>query len=201
MSGHVDINDQELMQYLGRLETCGRDGSPAMRAISQVFASDTEANFAAESGPTGKWKDLAPATKKGRAKEGKWPGKILQKSAAGLAASVTPFHSADEAGIGTNVAYAAIHQLGGSIERAAFSMRVRHRTNAQGELMRTKHFKGKGLVFARDSHKRAMTRWFEVGEHRISIPARPYMPIANGQLQPRTHSAVIAVIRDFLGRG
>jgi phage gpG-like protein len=193
MSGHVDINDRNLMQFLGRLETCGRDGSPAMRAISQVFATDTEANFASESGPLGKWPALKNPTPRRKG------GKILQDRGR-LAASITPFHSADEAGIGTNVAYAAIHQNGGSIERAAYSMRVRHRTDAQGNLMRTQHFKGKGLVFAKDSHKRAVTRWFEVGEHTISIPARPYMPMANGQLQPRTQSAVVAVLRDFVGR-
>lgn len=190
-AGWVEVSDAEIVASFARLRALAHDGTPAMRAISQILLDGAEHNFATESGPQGPWpalKNPAPRRK---------GGKILQDTGR-LAASVTPFHSANEAGIGSNAAYAAVHQLGGSIERAAFSMRVRHRTNAKGELLRTERFNGRGLVFAKDSHKRAQARWFEVGAHKIDIPARPFMPVfPDGRLQPRTLEAILASMRGF----
>ena len=79
--------------------------------------------------------------------------------------------------VAATVQYAAIQQFGGKIEHAAFSTQVRHRTDAKGELLRSKIMNGRGLIFAKDSHKRALTRWFEVAAHSINIPARPFMPV------------------------
>lgn len=187
----IEIDDSQIVAAFNRLQSLGRDATPAMRAIAQTLLAETERNFATESGPTGPWPKLKNPDKRRKG------GKILQDTGR-LAASVTPFHSATEAGIGSNVAYAAIHQLGGDIQRAAHSMRVRHRTDAKGELIRTGRFKGKGLVFAKDSHKRALTRWFEVSAHQVSIPARPYMPVGpGGQLQERTRTAIIADLQRF----
>lgn len=190
----VEVSDTQIVATFSRLQALGHDGTPAMRAISQILLNETERNFATESGPGGPWPKLKNPDKR---REG---GKILQDTGR-LAASITPYHSATDAGIGSNVAYAAIQQLGGSIERAAFSMRVRHRTNAQGELMRSGLFGGKGLVFAKDSHKRAQARWFEVGAHQVNIPARAYMPVSpDGRLQPRTLDAILSFLRGFFER-
>jgi phage gpG-like protein len=65
------------------------------------------------------------------------------------------------------------------IHRAAGSVTVRHRTDAKGTLMRTDMFGGKGLIFAKASHKRVLMRKFSASEHDIRIPARPFLMVQN----------------------
>lgn len=77
--------------------------------------------------------------------------------------------------VGSPTHYAAIHQFGGQINKAAQSRLVRHRTTAKGTLLKNK--KGQ-VVFAKDKHKRAVGRWFEQGAHTIDIPARPFLGIS-----------------------
>lgn len=110
----MQIQDAEVQAALQRLLERTRNLTPAMRAISLALLDETETNFAAQGRPG--WKALADSTQDARAKRGKWPGKILQVTGR-LAASVTPSHSAAMAAIGSNMAYAAIHQLGGQAGR------------------------------------------------------------------------------------
>lgn len=104
----IEIDENEVAAALSRLAAAGRDLTPAMRAIATALLSQTEDNFAAEAGPLGKWPALKDKKRQG--------GKILQDTGR-LAASVTPYWSAAEAGIGSNAVYAAIHQLGGKAGR------------------------------------------------------------------------------------
>ena len=86
-----------------------------MKNIAGIFASAAEDNFAEEGRPD-KWQDLSKVTKKLREKKGKWPGQILQVSGQ-LASSVNTYYDNDSAVIGSNLEYAAIHQLGGQAGR------------------------------------------------------------------------------------
>ena len=186
----IEVTDGPVIAALNRLAAAGADLTPAMRAIAGLLERQTEDNFAAESGPLGKWPALKDKQRAG--------GKILQDTGR-LAASVTPFWSATEAGIGSNAVYAAIHQLGGTVEKAAQSRMVRHRTDAKGNLLRGEALGGKGLIFAKNSHKRVATRWFEQGAHSINIPARPYMPVSpDGRLQAGLEDEVLEVIQNHL---
>lgn len=194
----IEINDRPVLDALNRLAAAGRDLTPAMRAISMALLSQTEANFAAQSGPTGPWPALKKSTIKGRERQGTWPGKILQVRAGGLAASVTPFASATEAGVGTNKVYAAIHQLGGDIERAAYSSWVRLRTGRGGALQRQEGHPNLA-VFAKDKHKRAKTVSYTTGPYTIHIPARPFLPVDRaGNLAPQASLAVLDIIQEYL---
>lgn len=192
-----EVKDEGVTALYRRLAGGYHNTTPLTRAIAGIFEAETEANFAAEGRPH--WMGLAPSTIRNRKRAGTWPGKMLQVSAAGLAASIVTQYNRTESRIGSNKRYAAIQHLGGKIERAAYSTKVRHRTDAKGELLRTEHFKGKGLVFAKDSHKRAKTRWFEVAAHSVTIPARPYFPFDGaGNLQPSTQAKVIGQANDYL---
>lgn len=82
-----------------------------MKNIAGTFASSVADNFAEEGRPD-KWIDLSEVTKKQRKKIGKYPGQILQVTGQ-LASSVHTYYDEDSAIIGSNLAYAAIHQLGG----------------------------------------------------------------------------------------
>ena len=55
---------------------------------------------------------LSEATKKQRTKQKKWPGQILQVSGQ-LVSSISTQYGDESAVIGSNLDYAAIHQLGG----------------------------------------------------------------------------------------
>jgi len=108
---NITIDSKELDHYLKELQSRTSNLSPVMRKISGYMLSAVEENFEKEGRPD----EFAPLSRKTieyRAKLGKWPGKILQLSGQ-LAASVSSSYSNTEAIVGTNKAYAAIHQFGG----------------------------------------------------------------------------------------
>jgi len=86
------------------------DTRSLMRGVSGIMMRAVEDNFEQQGRPA--WVDLHPGTKLSRAKEGTWPGKILQRSGQ-LAASVVRQSTANSATVGSNKIYAAIQQLGG----------------------------------------------------------------------------------------
>ena len=188
----ITVDDRGVTEALNQFVARGRDLSPVMKAIAALLQAKAEQNFAAQAGPLGAWPALKKPDKKRKG------GMILQDTGR-LAASISVASGADFAQVGTNAIYAAIHQFGGSIERAAYSKQVRHRTDANGNLLKSERFNGEGLIFAKDSHKRALTRWFEVGAHKIDIPARPFLPfLQNGQLQAGVQASILDKISAFL---
>jgi phage virion morphogenesis protein len=92
------------------------DLTPLMQNLAAELASQTEENFEHEGRP--QWPELSDTTTEHRAKHGHWPGKILQVSAAGLAASITTHATDSSALVGSNKPYAAMMQFGG--EQADF---------------------------------------------------------------------------------
>lgn len=66
-------------------------------------------NFDTEGSTFGGWKELKPATVRAKAKEGK--EKMLVRSGT-LRASFLPFHSNDNAGIGSELEYSEYHERG-----------------------------------------------------------------------------------------
>ncbi|HEX2959092.1 MAG TPA: phage virion morphogenesis protein [Chitinispirillaceae bacterium] len=112
-----------------RLHIIKRNGGNLQKPlaeIGEIILSSIEENFLQEGryesadswhGGTNRWVDLAESTKKARRKKGKWPGKKLQMSQGGLAASITANVSGDNLEIGTNKVYGAIQQLGGKAGR------------------------------------------------------------------------------------
>lgn len=92
--------------------------APLMAGIAAELQSLTISAFEHETVVGGeKWKPLALSTIRQREKKGQWPGKKLQRSTAGLAASIQPFHNAHQAGLTVSKPYAAIHQFGGMAGR------------------------------------------------------------------------------------
>ena len=111
----IKIDNQEVERKLQEIAKKSSNLRPLMKNIAGIFASATEDNFA-EQGRPDKWIDLAESTKKQRTKKRKWPGQILQVEGK-LAASISTFYDNDSAVIGSNLEYAAIHQLGGQAGR------------------------------------------------------------------------------------
>lgn len=100
----IQVRDERTLADLALLERAGRDLTPAMRAIAQALAHETERNFSAGGRP--RWTPLKnpPERRQG--------GAILQDSGQ-LAASITTDYGTSFALIGSNKEYAAIHQFGG----------------------------------------------------------------------------------------
>lgn len=107
----IKLDNKEVEQKLQELAKKSSNLKPLMKNIAGIFASAAEDNFAEEGRPD-KWIDLSEVTKKQRKKIGKYPGQILQVSGQ-LASSVNTYYDNDSAVIGSNLEYAAIHQLGG----------------------------------------------------------------------------------------
>ena len=101
---HIQVKDADVVRAIANLEKAGIDLTPAMRAIAQTLAYETEQNFAAGGRP--KWEPLKNPS------ERRQGGAILQDTGQ-LAASITTDYSSSRAMIGSNKEYAAIHQFGG----------------------------------------------------------------------------------------
>ena len=107
----IKIDNKDVERKLLELAQKGENLRPLMKNIAGIFASATEENFENEGRPD-KWTELSEATKKQRTNQKKWPGQILQVSGQ-LASSISTQYDDESAVIGSNLDYAAIHQLGG----------------------------------------------------------------------------------------
>jgi phage gpG-like protein len=124
----IKIDDASAKAALDNLLKNARQTAPAMAAISMRMLASVEDNFKAEGRP-GRWAPLKPSTLASRA-QAKRSGKILQRSGK-LAASITPFHTWESAGVGTNRPYAAAMNNGSKpheiVARNAQALKVGNR--------------------------------------------------------------------------
>ena len=107
----IKIDNKEVELRLLDLAKRSENLRPLMKNIAGIFAYSTEENFKNEGRPD-KWTELSESTIKQRTKNKQWPGMILQISGQ-LASSVNTYYDDDSAVMGSNLEYAAIHQLGG----------------------------------------------------------------------------------------
>ena len=111
----IILDNKEVESRLHDLAKRSENLRPLMKNIAGIFAYSTEENFKEEGRPD-KWTELSESTIKQRTKNKQWPGMILQISGQ-LASSVNTYYDDDSAVIGSNLEYAAIHQLGGQAGR------------------------------------------------------------------------------------
>lgn len=111
----IKIDNKAVNEKLLELAKRGENLRPLMKNIAGIFASSTEENFKEEGRPD-KWTELSEITKEKRKKKDKWPGQILQIEGQ-LVSSVNTQYDDNSAVIGSNLDYAAIHQLGGKAGR------------------------------------------------------------------------------------
>lgn len=111
----IKLDNKEVESRLLDLAKRSEKLRPLMKNIAGIFAYSTEENFKNEGRPD-KWTELSESTIKQRTKNKQWPGMILQVSGQ-LASSVNTYYDNDSAVIGSNLEYAAIHQLGGQAGR------------------------------------------------------------------------------------
>ena len=194
---------REAQAQLERLHDGVTHLAPLYTRLAGTLEAETEANLDDQGRP--RWQSLAPATIARRLKSNRGSSvlKMLQDHGI-LAASVSSSSGEDFVEIGAGgaaSAYAPIQQLGGTINRAPYSTKVRLRTDAKGNLLRQS--KSSNLpVFAKNTHKRARETWHLVPGFSITIPARPYLPFFGSpespKLQPEAETSVLATISRYL---
>jgi phage virion morphogenesis protein len=122
----VEVRIGPVTRRLHIIKRNGESLEVPLAEIGEILMSSIEENFLQEGryesadswhGGSNRWRDLAESTKEARRKVGKWPGKKLQMSQGGLAASIHPEVHGDNLEIGSNKVYAAIHQFGGKAGR------------------------------------------------------------------------------------
>jgi phage virion morphogenesis protein len=110
----IEIDDREISKILKNLQDKIGNLRPIMKDIAGIMHDAVEENFEKQGRPN--WKPLSPKTIKRRQEKGYWPGKILQMRGE-LAVSISKKFDNKSAIVGTNKAYAAIHQFGGKAGR------------------------------------------------------------------------------------
>ena len=157
------VDDRAVLDMLARQAL--PPGTDVMNRLGEYLQSSTEARFKTQTAPDGSaWQPLQPryAKRKKYAKD-----KILTLRGylrSGIHYQVT---GDAEVQVGSNTKYAAIHQLGGSIDQNAQSRKMRYRSVA-----------GR-VLFAGRKHKRGVTeRWVTRGAYQVNIPARPFLGIS-----------------------
>lgn len=183
---------EQAQSALNSLHKLGLSPRPIWQAIGAYGESSTRLRFVKQVGPDGQpWTMSLRVRKHG--------GKTLVLKAR-LLRSLT--HVADRNGAewGTNVKYAAIHQLGGEIKRAAFSSWARLRTDASGQLLRQKDHTNLS-VFAKAHHKRVVVRQYTVDAHVIKMPARPYLGVNDADGREFERLSVEVIKQAVLRRG
>jgi phage virion morphogenesis protein len=177
----IEIVVEDLDRALRQIAQRIANTAPAMRQIKDVMLDAVEQNFQEEGRP--KWVDLAPSTKKRRAAQGKWPGRILQVSGR-LASSITGNSGNGFATVGTNLEYAGIQQFGGTIHQYAQTRFVNFHIDKRG---RSRFAKRKNANLSQ-----AVT----FRERTINIPARPFLQFTDGDLDE-----MLVVLSDHLTQG
>ena len=156
----------------------GADMGPALDDLGASLAVSTQRRFEAKAGPGGTaWPPLSPRTLRrrgGNAQPLRKSGRLFQ--------SITHRVEGNRLLVGTNVAYARIHQEGGEIEVHARSQRTR----------RTTRGKNRG----RFTRRGGRSEWITLGAHKIRIPARPFLGFDDADRAMATQ-----VLLDYLGGG
>ncbi len=196
MTTTIQIHDQAVRAALGALQQRVQTMQPILQALGDDITQRAKQRFNSETGPDGqRWKDNAPATKKAKG------GKSILFNKGELRRQIVPQVVGDILTVSSTPIYAAIQQFGGTIHKKAGTTTVRHRTDAKGELLRSQIMNGKGLIFAKAGHKRALERSFPTKAHTITIPARPFMPVmADGSLYPQEQTELMRALNNYLAK-
>jgi len=174
----VGIDDQATQAIAKMAETLGKSRG-LMDAIGQHLVSSALRRFQTQAGPDGKpWAPLSKATLRRRG-----PNARALQASGRLRLSVTFLSSARSVEVGSNLIYAALMQLGGTIEQPARSMPV---------FRRQKDVAGGRSRFVKESQSDFKT-YHEVGAHAITVPGRPYIGIG-----PADERAIARLAHDYM---
>lgn len=167
----IALDAAEVFAALDLTDAAADDKPELLSRIGAYLVKSTQRRFERETGPDGQpWQRLSPRTAERRigGRPRGYDNILRVNPSSGLYSSIVSQVVADEVHVGTNVKYAAIHQLGGKIE-----MQERQQTIYQHYDKRTDTFDPKFRTKKRSNFARDVT----VKAHTITMPARPYLGI------------------------
>lgn len=172
----IAVDDKPVAEALARVIAAGRDLQPLFERIGAQMVQTTSMRFQTESGPGGKkWQPLAKSTLASKA-----PDTRILRRRGFLSRSITFNARTNYVEWGSGIKYAAIHQLGGTIQHPARQGSAMFRQAKEGAFTKADGTRvGSRWRFAkkRSKAKRNIRRDFEVPAYTITIPARPYLGI------------------------
>lgn len=176
VSVSVEHDFARLGEWLDGYAARAGDLSRVMNIIAGQMLESTQERFLRERAPGGRaWERLAASTMKRNPRRLR-PATL--RDANRLFMSLTTAHDESSAEVGTNTPYAAIHQFGGTLSRAAGRRTAWFRLAQKGAGVSANGLRvGSKLRFARasDRAKSLHSRTFDVGAHTIRVPARPFL--------------------------
>ncbi|WP_051419672.1 phage virion morphogenesis protein [Paracoccus pantotrophus] len=184
ISFRAELDATEAQNRLHQLVKLMDQRRPFFAAVGEQLVFSTGRNFQQQSAPDGTpWAPLKPATIKARSRRSRSKIAILRERGL-LAGSINYQATDDEVRIGSPVEYAAVHQLGGEIEKQ----------ERAGKIFRSKGKDGKiGRRFVKKSKANVVTD-VTIGAHAINIPARPFLGIS-----PADEAEIFDLARRWLG--
>ena len=165
----IVVDDAAVLAALSRLEQ--RDRRKALATIGEKIVSATHQRFQDETGPDGKrWQRLSPRTANKRTGKGRRGYNRILRDSLALSGDISSEADSEKVVVGTNIKYAAIQQLGGTIEKPARRQTIYQRYDAKSGSLNQRFVKPARSNFMRD---------VDVKAHTITIPARPYLGISD----------------------
>ena len=164
----AELNDAEATARLQALLDRMDRRRPFMADIGEALVASVGRRFRAQRAPDGTpWTPLKPATIKARTRRGHSQLAILRERGH-LAGSINYDATESEVRIGSPAETAAIHQLGGRIEKKERAAKIYRMKDKDGKI---------GRRFVKKSEANHVTD-VSIGAHSINIPARPFLGIS-----------------------
>jgi phage virion morphogenesis protein len=175
----IQVNAGEVGKRLHRIAERTEHLDDVLRELGEILVPSTQARFVQGVAPDGSpWAPLAPSTL--RRKKG--PG-ILRESLA-LQGSIHYQVEGDELHVGTNLPYAAIHQLGGKIKHKERSATLHFRQDPRTGEVGNRFVKRQHANFAQD---------VTIGAHETEMTPRPYLGVS-----AEDEAKMLRVVADYL---
>lgn len=185
----ITVDDAKVRQMLQRLQAEGQTAD-VMNRIGEALQESTEKRFNTQTRPDGqKWQSLNPVYQKIKHRN---KDKILTLRGHLRQSIRYQVQGADTVSIGTNMEYAAIHQLGGEISMPGRPRTIRHRLTASGSLLRQKD-RPNLAVFAGKRHKRYRETTVMSAAYKITMPARPFLGVSE-----QDNTRINRIIRNWI---
>ena len=173
MKGSITLTDLEVQTALAKLAQQVSNKAPVLDAIGADVLKRVQMSFRNSQSPEGvAWEKLKSRN-----------GKPLLDSGR-LSNSINYDTTSDAVNIGTNVIYAAVHQFGHTFDRKSREHTLHFKQGKDGSV---------GNKFVK-AHKSNFAQKVTIGAHKLTIPARPYLP-TNGLPAPWQESIVKIIAR------
>jgi phage virion morphogenesis protein len=168
----IVVTEETISAALSRVDRVADNPGAIMSDISGYLVTSTQRHFERETGPDGKWPKLSARTAAKRVGRGRRRGyENMLRVTNRLYSSIVGDSTATEAIVGSNAIYAALQNLGGTIQIPERQQDIHlGRTN-------------RGKRFVKASARRKETRRVSIKAHQVTVPARTFLYLSDEDVQ------------------